>query len=306
MMRIAIAGIGGVGGFFGGLLARHYAGQKEAEIFFFARGAHLASIREQGLELQTPEENFTVKPFFASDNPLDFGRLDLIVFCTKTYSLEETARHFAGTIHPGTILLPLLNGVDSYDLLQRLYPQNKCLYGCTYLVAKIIGPGRVQQNGKVRSIVFGHPSYPAGKMLRIEKIFRDAGIDAKYHSDVLRKCWEKFCFIAPVATLTSAENKSLGEILSDTELKSKLVRLAVEAAALAKAKKIPVTETMPEQVLSIAAGLPPETTSSMQHDFVSGKQTELESLTGYVVRESRESGLPCPEFSLLYESLRSR
>lgn len=306
MMKIAIAGMGGVGGFYGSKLARAFANSTEAEIYFFARGEHLNKIIEQGLELRTDDEISLAKPFYASANPNDFGRLDLIIFCCKTYSLEEIARQFASTMHPRTLLLPLLNGVDSVEVLNQLYPEIKCLYGCVYIYSRIAAPGIISQKGSVNSLFFGHPDLPAEELKPIEDLFRSAGIDANLHPDILQKTWAKFCFIAPVATLTSAENKTVGALLENVESRTALTKLIAEVVALAQAKGISLPSSIHSDTLAVAERLPYETNSSMQSDFAAGKETELETLTGYVVREAERFNIPVPVFAELYKKLKAR
>ena len=86
-MKIAIMGTGGVGGYYGGLLAR--SGQ---DVTFIARGAHLAAIREKGLQVKSVFGDFAVSPSKATDNPAEVGPVDWILFTTKTYHTDEAAQ----------------------------------------------------------------------------------------------------------------------------------------------------------------------------------------------------------------------
>ena len=79
-MRIAIIGIGGVGGYFGGKLAREYATSGKHEIIFIARGEHLKAIQKNGLQLFTKEGDYVAWPNIATDNPAVAGKFDLVFF----------------------------------------------------------------------------------------------------------------------------------------------------------------------------------------------------------------------------------
>ena len=79
MMRIAVVGVGGVGGYFGGKLAGKYAGTPEHGVAFIARGAHLAAIRREGLLLRTVEGECRVRPDIATANPAAAGPCDLVL-----------------------------------------------------------------------------------------------------------------------------------------------------------------------------------------------------------------------------------
>ena len=104
-MRIAIVGIGGVGGYFGGKLAREYAGSEKHEIIFVARGEHLKAIQQNGLQLFTREGNSVVWPNIATDNPAVAGIFDLVFFCVKSYSLESSASSLKANISKDTVVI---------------------------------------------------------------------------------------------------------------------------------------------------------------------------------------------------------
>ena len=90
-MKIAVVGLGGVGGYFGGKVALKYAGSAEHRVVFIARGAHLAAIRKEGLLLKTVEGEFRVTPGLATDDPAAAGPCDLVLVCVKEYALDEAA-----------------------------------------------------------------------------------------------------------------------------------------------------------------------------------------------------------------------
>ena len=69
MKRIVITGIGGVGGYFGGMLARTYATNREVEVYFVARGKHGLEIARSGLEVETPKGSFRVRPEGVVEQP---------------------------------------------------------------------------------------------------------------------------------------------------------------------------------------------------------------------------------------------
>ena len=125
-MRIAIIGVGGVGGYFGGKLAREFENSIEHEIIFIVRGEHLKAIQKNGLKLYTKEGDYIVRPKIATDSPIEAGVFDLAFFCTKSYSLESSAREFSNCIRENTIVISLLNGVNSAERLRTILPAGEC------------------------------------------------------------------------------------------------------------------------------------------------------------------------------------
>src|ERR1700688_2521501 len=104
-MRIAVLGAGGVGGYYGGLLAR--AGHPVAML---ARGAHLEALRERGIEVRMPGETFTAA-VAATDDPRQLGEVELAILAVKGYSLPEIAPAVRQVAAAGATVLPLLDGV---------------------------------------------------------------------------------------------------------------------------------------------------------------------------------------------------
>src|SRR3990172_6022993 len=104
-MRIAVMGSGGVGGYFGGLLAR--AGE---DVTFIARGAHLEAIQSNGLQVKSVAGDFHVHPK-ATNDPAAVGPVDLVLFCVKAYDTEAAGAQVRPMVGPQTAVLCLLNGV---------------------------------------------------------------------------------------------------------------------------------------------------------------------------------------------------
>ena len=144
-MRIAVVGIGGVGGYFGGKLARAYASTGEHELIFIARGEHLKAIQQNGLRLFTCEGDYTAWPNIATDHPDRLGILDLILFCVKSYALEESAELFKDHVCERNVAIPLLNGVNSAQRIKSVLPSADIVGGSVYIISHIEKPGVIRQ-----------------------------------------------------------------------------------------------------------------------------------------------------------------
>ncbi len=301
-MRIAITGIGGVGGYFGGLLARHYS-SGDIEIIFIARGENEKIIQRQGLKMQTVEGDFTVHPRHVTSDPSSVGTVDLLICCIKGYDLEQAILQCKSCINKATVLLPLLNGVNAKEKIQKICPANEIWEGCVYLVSRLAEPGFIRETGNVRKMFFGSVEGNKNKLLSVEKIFRNAGIDATWSQDILSTIWEKFLFISPIATVTSYLDKTIGEVFGDEEGEKLLQKLLVEIKNVADAKGIVLPGDTMKKNIDKMRSLPPGTTSSMHSDFRRGGQTELDSLTGYVIRLADEFGVSVPAYEMMFEKL---
>lgn len=301
-MKIAITGIGGVGGFFGGLLAKYYS-SGPTEIFFIARGKNEKAIREKGLRMQTMNGEFTVHPALVTSDPGVIGKADLLICCTKGYDLVEAIQHCNPCITKKTIILPLLNGVDARQRIEMIYPDNEVWDGCVYLVSRLTEPGFVKETGNTRKLFFGSENGRTDMLKAVERIFIDAGIEATWPRNIEETIWEKFLFISPIATLTSYLDKTIAEIFADERSEKLLQHLVAEIKEVAAAKGIRLPENTTAKNIEKMRSLPAGTTSSMHSDFRKGGMTEVESLTGYVVSLAKAFYVPAPVYQQAYEHL---
>jgi 2-dehydropantoate 2-reductase len=303
-MDIAVVGIGGVGGYYGGKLARHYAGSSDIKIIFIARGEHLEKIRGKGLRVRSAVETFTARPHLATDRPNELGPFDLVLFCVKAYDLEESAAMLQANVTGRTVIITLLNGVDNAERLGKIFPQASVLNGCVYISAFIEAPGLVRQASGSCKLFFGtekenHAGYKA-----IEKIFTDAGIDAKYSADIRTAVWEKYIFVSPLASATTYLKKTSGQLLEDELSKSYLTGLMREVELVARAQGVQFPDNVCEIALEKVSSFSCDTKTSLQLDFEKAKEkTELGTFTGYIVRYARENGIPVPYHQEVYDSL---
>jgi 2-dehydropantoate 2-reductase len=289
-MRVAVLGAGGVGGYYGGILAR--AGH---DVALLARGAHLDTVREKGLEVRTPEGSFTVQ-VEAADDPEALGPADLAIVAVKTYSLREIAPAAAILARKGADILPLLNGVDAADrLIESGVPAERVLGGLTEISAARVAPGVVERRSSFHRVVVGEKA--GGLSERTERIaaaFRDAGADAQASAEIDVDLWRKLAFIASMAAACGLSRTSVGPI-RDKPLGHLLIeRLVHEAIAVGQSLGIALTSDDETRILGFADSLAAPLKPSLLVDLESGRPTEIDDLSGAVSRLGRKAGVETP------------
>ncbi|MBS4029253.1 MAG: 2-dehydropantoate 2-reductase [Ignavibacteriales bacterium] len=303
--KIAILGVGAIGGYFGGKLAAQYANSDDVEIIFIARGENEKAIRTNGLKLITAQGEHIIRPSLVTSKPEQVGVVDFVLCCVKSYDLETSIAPLKPCISDKTIILPLLYGVDASERIKKLFPQANVWDGCVYIVSRLIAPGVVEEKGSMNSLYFGSSRLSGTKetLQQVETIFRTANVNARISENIVQTLWEKFLFISPFATLTSFLNTNIGGIMSNEQHKELLFTLLLEVKAIADAKKISLSDNVVEKTMEQFAKLPAETTSSMHSDFQKGKQTELEALTTYVVEQGNELNVATPNYERMLKGL---
>jgi 2-dehydropantoate 2-reductase len=303
--KILIAGTGGVGGYFGGLLAKEYRENDDVEIYFLSRGENQHKIESEGIRIIDNGNEFIAQPDLMSDNANDFGVVDYALISTKTYSLNEIAQQISSCVNESTVLVPLQNGVNSRDILLKSFPSNLITHGCVYLVSRLESPGLIRKSGNVGSLFFGLNNVIDSRLNSLQEILVQSGIKSELSNDINKVTWEKFIFLSSIATATTFFDSNVHEILESNQKLSALKSLIVEVTELARSKEIQVEKQQIERVLDILASLPVEATTSMHSDFKNkNAQTELESLTGFVVEEGRLNNIPIETFEKMYNEIK--
>src|SRR5262245_40841244 len=147
-MRIAVFGTGGAGGYFGAQLA--LAGET---VIFIARGDHLRAIKAAGLRLETPSGE-TVIGAEATDNPAEAGPADVVLVGVKAWQVTDAANAMRPLVGPGTVVVPLQNGVEAAGELAAVVGPH-ALGGMCGTLSFIAGPGHVRSMGGQNFIKFG-------------------------------------------------------------------------------------------------------------------------------------------------------
>lgn len=301
--RIGILGIGGVGGYFGGLLAKKYQNDNQIEIVFIARGDTKNAIAQDGLTIVTDQTETQVFPSIVSDNPAEIGVLDYLICATKTYHIESSLNALTPCISTKTIILPLYNGVDATDRIQKIFPKNRVLQACVYIVSMIVSPGKIKKTGAFESLFFGSQKIENEELVVLQKLLENANIQSQLVQNIEETIWEKFVFIATLASATTFFNQNIGQIL--TKNIHFFTQLLIEITNLAKAKNINLPENILEQTIQKLKIAPQEATSSMHRDFLNNQSIELQSLTQYVVNQSLIYKIKTPNFDLVFEKLKN-
>ena len=304
--KILVAGIGGVGGFFGGLLAKQFEDSKAVEVHFLARGAHLQQIQKSGLQVIEGDEQFVAVPKLATDDATQIGAVDYIIVCTKSYDLEQTIRQLAPCIGPETVILPLLNGVDCRERIQKLLPNNLVCDGCVYIIARLSRPGMVENLGNIKKLFFGVEGLSDARLDILEKLFQEAGVEVTLTPQIEKVIWEKFVFISVTATATTYFDEPVGPIVADPDKRNTVIALVNEVAQIAKRKGIAISNSMAEQVLAKLESLPHAATSSLHSDVKSKKaKTEVQALVGYVVSAAQHFSVEAPTYQRLFAEIQN-
>lgn len=288
-MRIAVIGAGAVGGYFGGRLAA--AGH---DVTFIARGATLEALRTDGLHISSPMRGDAHVPVRATSQPEDVGPVDVVLSTVKLYDLEASAPAMRPLIGPGTVVIPLQNGVEARAMLTPLLGADHVAAGIAYIVAVADRPGHITHVTADR-LVFGEADGTISARLQaFQQAGQQAGFVTELTPDIETELWIKFVRLATWSAMTCVTRSPMGVIKAYPALLSMMDRAFDEAIAVGRARGIAFPPTLVEATQQLVRNFPYGSKSSMLEDLERGRRLELPWLSGAVVRMGAEAGVPTP------------
>jgi len=296
MLRIVVAGVGGVGGYIGAHLCK--TGE---EVIFLARGGHAKKIEEEGLCIKEDTQDWVAHPTQVVDAQSLDQEIDILLMCVKSYDIEVLLKVLSKNIRPSTIIIPFANGVEHKETIEKIV-EAKVLYGAVYILAHKEADGVIVKNGKVFAALFGNSNYPQ-EVKSVSALFEKAQLRHKTPDNIEEAIWKKYLFISTFGSLTSYFDTTMREVYRLH--KNWAEALLLEIAEVAKSKGINLDEEV-EKALTTASKLPEDASSSMHLDFQNGRRVELETLCGYIVREGKKAHLPTPMMAKIYTVLKAK
>jgi 2-dehydropantoate 2-reductase len=289
-MRIAVMGTGGVGGYFGGKLAR--AGH---EVAFVARGRQLAALRAQGLRVDSPLGDLALPEVEVTDDPSGLGQADLVLFGVKLWDTQSAAERVRPLLGPGTAVLSLQNGVVADDVLRHALGADHVVGGVCYIAATIAEPGRIRHTGTMQKIVVGEYDGSASTRVRaFHDACAEAGIDVALSDHIERTLWEKLVFLVGLSGTTTSARSPIRPIRDDPHSRAFLHDVMDEVVRVGRAQGVPLPTDYAGDRLAFLDTVPADMTSSMHHDLERGNPLEVPWLSGDVVDRGATLGVPTP------------
>ena len=295
-MKVAVVGVGAVGGYFGGLLAKG-----GADVTFIARGKCLEALRARGLTVKSGKGDFSIR-IRATDDPAEVGPVNLVLFCVKSYDTESAIRQALPMVGQETIVLSLQNGIDNEEKISSFIGMGKVLAGVAYIGASVQEPGVVlhQEGGK---IVFGElDDGPSERVIRLKAFFDRYGLPAEGSPDMKKILWAKLAWNAPFNAINTLVGGPVKTIIENSHTFELARRVTEEVVTVANASGVHLAfAEVWERNIKFSKSYDVKT--SMLQDLEAGKRLEYEALNGVIIKKAAELDLPTPYSLALYALL---
>jgi len=293
---LVVIGAGAMGGVFGGRLT-----EAGVPVTLLDVDAELvARLNRNGLRLLEGGDERTV-PVHASDDPQAVGAADAVLFFVKCHQTAAAIARARPLFADGAGAVSLQNGWGNADLLARAYGGERVVVGVTYTSATVLEPGVVATPGPGRTVVGAHTGRGGDSLVNsVAEVIAAAGFEVERPADVHSEVWKKLVLNA--ATLPTAALTGLvaGELAGSEEMRALVEGAAAEAVTVGRALGFDVD--LEERLESISQTLERAGSGkgSMLQDVEAGRPTEIDVISGAVLRLAEEHDVHVPISRALY------
>lgn len=290
--KVALIGAGAIGSYF----IWGFDGIESVDFSVIAEGDRGRRLERSGARINGEVYPLRVK------TPTQAGPQDLVLIATKYSALEEAARMLPALTGPDTLVLSLLNGVDSEEQLARAVGWEHIIPAMIRIASRRTQEGVSFDPTNALGVYFGLPAdraNEAGKLQKLEKLFSRTGIHFHISEDILKDMWFKYASNI-VNNLPQAVLGISGKLYGSEHGLFLAQKLWSETAAVAAARGV----TLGEQVQIFPGAGRGEKYSTLQ-DLEAGRHTEIDMLAGQLIRMAEAEGIQVPYCTYTYHAVKA-
>jgi 2-dehydropantoate 2-reductase len=295
--KIYIIGAGAMGAVYAGLL---YDMDPHC-ISFIARGSRLERLRREGLIVNSKLYNIPVP-----DPEGQAGPADLIIVAVKNQHLDYAIRDMRNCVGPETVIISVMNGIDSEERIGAVYGLDKVLYCVSLGIDALREDNRVIYTTQ-GTLFFGealNPT-PTQRVKRIQRLFGRAGIVYETPPDMKRVLWRKFMINVGINQASAVLRADYFVFQTSPEAKRLMESAMREVMLLAQKAGVHLSEDDIRGFEPIIARLNPQGKTSMLQDVEAGRKTEVEMFAGRVIELGELYNVPVPVNRMLFDQIRA-
>jgi 2-dehydropantoate 2-reductase len=306
-MRILVIGAGAVGGYFGGRRAE--AGR---DVSFLVRTPRADAIRRDGLRFESPHGNSVVHPKLILADQISH-HYDLLILCVKAYSLEAALKDFAPAVGPGTMILPLLNGMQHIETLVGRFGEDRVIGGVCLIAAELAADGRIVHLAEIHRLVYGERSGVLSPRIEaLDRVMNGPSFEARSSANILQEMWQKWVMLASLGAATCLLRGNIGEIEATSDGSNLARAILAECSEISRASGYPPDASFLARTEKMLTTRGSSLTSSMYRDMIRNAPVEVEQILGDLLERGRRLGAVTPLLGAacaslrIYETRRSR
>jgi 2-dehydropantoate 2-reductase len=292
-MKIAVIGAGAMGSIYGGHLSL------DNEVYLVDTNAEVVrTINEQGIRLEENGEDHIYRPKAVTDTSA-LGEMDLVILFVKALFSRAALNGNRGLIGKNTYLLTLQNGSGHEDILGEFVAQDRIIIGTTEDQGTILGMAHIRHGGTGGTNLGMLAPDAEGMLPRLKDTLDQCGFRAKIHENIQQLIWNKLFVNVALSAVTAILNCKMGFIAQDPHAFALSSQLLHEAVTVAHALGLEADEAHLLEEIRATSERVPEGITSICADLSKGRKTEVDTISGSVVRAARKCGVEVPAHEFL-------
>lgn len=293
---VAVVGAGALGAAYAGILYE----MDSRCVCFVAGGDRYEKLSRTGLIINGKHYNIPVL------RPEDFGApADLVIVAVKNQHLPTALRDMKNRVGAETIIISVMNGLESEEQIGAVYGREKVLYAVSVGIDALREENRVNYTRQGK-IYFGEAKniILTERVKRVQELFAKAGIDYETPPDMVHALWWKFMINVGI-NQASAVLRAPFSLFQTSPAALDLMQSAMrEVILLSEKAGVNLTEEDIDQASKVLSNINPLGKTSMLQDIEAGRKTEVEMFAGKVIELGRKLNVATPVNQQFFDAIR--
>lgn len=298
-MKVLMLGAGATGGYFGGRMLE--AGR---DVSFLVREHRAAQLRGNGLVVRSPQGDLRLKPRVLISGHLH-ETFDLVILACKAYDLEGAMTAIAPAVGPETAILPLLNGLRHFELLDERFGTDRVLRGLCSIAVRLDSDGAIEHMSEMHALRFGEvDDRRTPRVEAIEALMQGCKFDGRASFSIQQAVWEKWVMLASLAGMTCLMHANVGQIVVAPEGRQLMLDTIDECASIAAAHGYAPRQHVLDGTRAILTEPGSRAKASMLRDLEQGGKVEADHILGDLIARGAKHGIAAPLLRAAHASLK--
>ena len=287
-MKIAIIGAGAMGSIYGGHLSLNN------DVYLIDTNETIINyINENGLKLDEDGKSNIYKPK-AVTNSKEMPAMDLVILFVKSLYSRAALEGNKNIIGKDTYLMTLQNGSGHEDILEEFVDKSHIIIGTTEDNGAVLGAGHIRRGGVGNTNIGMLIDDNAGFLNQVKSAFDCCGFNVKIHNNIQQLIWNKLFTNVSLSAVTGILQVKIGYIRSNEYAWNMTKSLIHEAVEVANKLGLDADEEKITQDVENVTVKSPEGITSICADLCAGRKTEVDTISGSVVRAANKAGIKVP------------
>ena len=296
--QVTIIGMGALGVLYGDYFSRTLGA---GNVRFLADSARIKRYRQCRVFCNGRECHFTYQ-----DTLQPGDRAELLIFAVKATALDQAIEEARGFVDDSTIILSVLNGISSEEIIDRELGTGTVLYTVAQGMDAVKSGNQVTYS-RIGKLCIGFPEDQPEKQAafdRVAELFERTGLPYVAEEDILHRLWSKWMLNVGVNQTVMVRKGTYGTVQEPGEARELMIAAMREVIKIAQKEQVPVTEADLDEYLRLIDTLSPDGMPSMRQDGLAGRYSEVELFAGTVLEKAEKLGIDVPVNRFLYETVK--